>query len=182
MFVNFQVPQASMIFLPQDSQLTCWAARAAGVKSAKAGKMLNENAVLTSDYLSLFNSKTSLSLVQIRDCYKKPWLTETKFDLRSRKTVNDFIKDKLPVIASSAVAQFPPNGAPIHLAYHVRLVYGATGDLDSSKEGDYHVRIFDPFPSPGSKPQTQFLFSHFKFQMSYNSRSVAGAVGLAWYG
>lgn len=179
--VDFQVARISSLMLPQSSQLTCWAACATGLKAVKKGKMLQETDVLPEPYLTAFNSQQSLGLTRINDCYQALGFKKATLDLSSRQKFADFVKANAPIIVSSSLVQTTASGATQHLSYHLRLVYGVWGQTDSANEDEFQVRIYDPWPAQGFKVMQGYLFSHFKYQMNYNSGNVAGAVGLAWH-
>lgn len=191
MRVNYEVPNAKSLFLGQTSTLTCWAACAAGVKSAQAKKLVIETSFLTGKYLDAFNATNpndpsnpgrDLSPVELIDLYSAQLKFKTRtFDVSSRDAVATFVQASAPIILMSAIVQFQ-NGTPQSRGYHVRLVYGVWGSTDSPNEDDFQVRIFDPCPPAGFQNFQPFLFSHFKYQVNLKVGSHASMVGQCWYG
>ncbi len=190
MFVNYEVAKATTLFLPQTGGLTCWAACAAGVKSAKAGKLMKETSILTGKYLAAYNFVNpndpdnlgrDLTAAELIDLYSSQLSFKTKnFDTSGRDVVATFVQASAPIIVMSAIVEFV-GGKTIHKGYHVRLVYGVTGSTDSANEDDFQVKIFDPFPPTGWKNYTPFYFSHFKYQLSLKTGPFASMIGQCWY-
>jgi hypothetical protein len=190
MIVTYEVPNAAKLFYPQTSGLTCWAACAAGVKSAQAKKRVDETSFLTGNYLAAFNAPNpadidnpgrDLTPTELVDLYSAQLKFKTRtFDTSSRADVATFIQTHAPIILLSAIVQFV-NGQPIHKGYHVRLVYGVVGSTDSANEDEFQVKIFDPFPPAGFKHFTNFLFSHFKYQVSLKTGKFSTMIGQCWY-
>jgi hypothetical protein len=187
MFVDDQVWGIGSLILPQDSPDTCWAACAAGLKSVAAGRRLTESSILPHYYQQAFRDKVPLSLKDTRWCYSMMGFTETRVDVSSRRAVHDLIKSHAPFIVLSEAVTFAPSGAPTHLGFHVRVVYGMWGEVDSGSDDGFQIRIFDPAPPPTFRYQQGYLFSHFRFQMTFNASPLNWAgfreneVGLAWY-
>ncbi len=86
MMVDFEVPNAKGLFLPQTSGLTCWAACAAGVKSAQAKKLVHETDFLKGKYLDAFNASNpqdpdnpgrDLQPVELNDLYNNEMTLKT---------------------------------------------------------------------------------------------------------
>lgn len=181
MKVNYEVPNAKKLFLGQTSNLTCWAACAAGVKSAAAKKLVIETQFLPEPYLTMFNNDQSLIPTQIVDLYSARLRFKTRvFDTSSRDAVATFVQTNAPVIVLTSIVTMA-NGVTSHQGYHVRLVYGVVGETTSANEDDFQVRIFDPFPQPGFQSYQGFLFSHFKYQLGLKTGPHSSMVGQCWY-
>jgi hypothetical protein len=190
MFVNYEVPNVTMLFLPQTNGKTCWAACAAGVKSAQAKKVVMEKNFLQGKYLDAFNEPNpsdpdnpgrDLQPVELNDLYNVQLGFKTKpFDVSTRDAVATFVQANAPIILMSAIVVFP-NGVPQHKGYHVRLLYGVWGWTDSANEDDFQVKIFDPSPPLGFKSYQPFLFTHFKYQVGLKTGPVSTMVGQCWY-
>lgn len=190
MFVNYEVPNTSKLFLPQTSGLTCWAACAAGVKSAQAKKKVAETDFLTGRYLAAFNAPNpndpynpgrDLQPTELIDLYSAQLKFKTRnIDTSSREAVATFVQASAPIILLSAIVNFV-NGVPQHQGYHVRIIYGVVGSTDSTNEDEFQVKIFDPFPPTGFKHYTPFLFSHFKYQVALKTGAFATMIGQCWY-
>jgi len=181
MYVDFEVPKAKQLFLTQTTPITCWAACAAGVKSAQKKSMVIETSILPEPYLTAFNNGQILNPIGLFDLYS----TLLKFKNRNfvtsdRDAVATFIKANAPIILSSAIVTFT-NGAPVHQGYHVRLIYGCIGETSSGNEDDFQVRIFDPSPPAGFANYAGYFFTHFKYQVALKTGVHHTLVGQCWY-
>jgi hypothetical protein len=183
MFVDYEVPNASKLFLRQSSDLTCWAGCAAGVKSAQAKKLVIETSFLPEPYLTAYKHERDLSASEIVDLYSGKLQFKTRnFDVSSPAAVASFVQANAPIIVASSIVSFE-NGSVQHHSYHVRLVYGVWGDTSSTREDDFQVKVFDPSqtPPPGFQTFQSFLFTHFMYQMELKTGRYATIVGQCWY-
>lgn len=190
MQVNFEVANALKLFLPQTSGLTCWAACAAGVKSAQGKTLVHEQDILTGKYLQAFTQANpndpdcpgrDLSATELIDLYSAQLKFNTKnMDVSSRDAVAKFVMTSAPIILMSSIVTFSSSGVQ-HQGYHVRLVYGVSGSTDSANEDDLLVKVFDPFPPTGWANYTSFYFSQFKYQVNLKTGPYASMVGQCWY-
>ncbi|HEY5285038.1 MAG TPA: papain-like cysteine protease family protein [Polyangia bacterium] len=179
MFIDYRVKNASMYLLSQDSEETCWAACAVSAKAIKAKARTTEEKLLKGRYLSAWKAGNSLVLSDLRECYRSLGLVETKMDVSSRAACATQIQSRAPLIVGGAITTYQ-GGVAIHQGYHVRLVIGCWGNTTSADDDDFQVRVFDPFPPPNFKSEMPFLFTHFRYQMTYNGGS-SPVPGVAWY-
>ena len=190
MFVDYELPNAKKWFIPQSSGLTCWAACAAGIKSAQAKKMVMEKSFLTGKYLDAFNARNptdpdnpgrDLLPAELNDLYNNVLSFSThSLDVGSRDKLATFVHAKEPIIVMSSIVDFQ-SGTPVHKGYHVRLVYGVRGETVSENDDDLEVRIFDPYPPQGYQAHQPFKFKLFKYQMELKTGPVSTMVGQCWY-
>jgi hypothetical protein len=164
--VSYQIANFSRYAIPQDSGLTCWAACAAMLKSVKAQKRVSETDTFSSDAYRAYRDKRSVSYMEIKKFYGELGFQFVEhIDVSSRPAVAQLIIKNAPLIVCSKIVQF--GAQPTFTGSHVRIVYGCWGDPDADQEDAFQVRIFDPWPQEGFQPMTSFLFSHFKFQMTW---------------
>jgi hypothetical protein len=178
-FQEYRVPNISRYLLPQDSAVTCWAACAASLISVKRGRLLLETDALPAAYRAWYTTPRTVSLDEIKRAYSAMNFTEGRIDLSSRPAFANFIRAHAPIVVASSIVTF---GTSVqHVGYHVRVITGFWGDPDSTSEDALQIRIFDPWPPPGFRVETEFLYSHFRYQMELRTGPVPQIVGTTWY-
>lgn len=176
-FSEYRVPSFNMYALPQDTQVTCWAACAASARACKERRAYTEETALPEAFRAWYTQPRPLRFDDISNVYRAMGMQAGRIDLSSRPALAQFIRAHAPIIVGSAI--LTPQGA--HVSYHVRLINGFWGDPDAGNEDAFQVRIYDPWPPSGFAFETNFLFSHFRYQMTMRSGRVPENIGRIWY-
>jgi hypothetical protein len=176
---SYRAPHISGYLLAQETNVTCWAACAAALVSARRGRLITEIDALPKAYRGWYTNPQTVTFAQIGQVYGALGFKSGRIDVSSRPDLVQFIRRHAPIIVGSSIVSF--EGGFQHIGYHVRVIIGYWGDPDAADENKLQITMFDPSPPAGFSNETGFLFSHFRYQMSLATGNAPGIVGSCWY-
>jgi hypothetical protein len=146
--------------IPQESQVTCWAACAVMLKSYQMGKLLLEDKVLTGSFLDKFKNKAILPFSEVTNFYQdsmsfrpEVWQAGSAFSVERWKNL---LQTYGPLIVSAPV--MGTNST------HVRIMYGLWGSGNDNDTTQF--KIFDPASiDNGFTYDLRIFYSHLNYQL-----------------